>query len=402
MDIVPIQVAGMTDSQPRVLILGTRGIPAEHGGFESFAEKLSLFLVQQGWRVTVYCQHDVTALKQRFSVDTWRGVERINVQVDQAGALGTVSFDWHSIRHAATQDGVCLVLGYNTAALLARLRARDRKILINMDGIEWQRPKWSPPVRLWFYINEWLGAWLGQRLVADHPAIADHLAARRPRGAIAMIPYGGDEVTAAPIAPVTGLGLVPGNYLISIARLEPDNNVLAMVQAFSRRPRGANLVVLGKIDTGNPYHAAVMAAASGEVMFPGAIYDKSVVQPLRFHARAYCHGHMVGGTNPSLVEALWCGNAVLAHRNRFNVWTAGAEQFFFSDTDECARMIERILTDDIAVARARVAARLRAVADFNWVDILRQYEGELAALGGYTLAPQAQAPPERARQARLQ
>jgi len=391
----------MTDTQPRVLVLGTRGIPAAHGGFESFAEKLSSSLVARGWRVTVYCQNDVAAVTQRFSPDTWRGVERINVQVDQAGALGTISFDWHSIRHAATQDGVCLVLGYNTAALLALLRARGRQILINMDGIEWQRPKWSRPVRLWFYVNEWLGAWLGQRLVADHPAIADHLAKRRPRGATAMIPYGGDEVTAAPVTPVTDLGLVSGNYLISIARLEPDNNILPIVQAFSRRPRGAKLVVLGRIDASNPYHAAVMAAASGEVIFPGAIYDKSVVQPLRFHARAYCHGHMVGGTNPSLVEALWCGNPVLAHRNRFNMWTAGAEQFFFSDTDECERMIERILTDDIAVARAGKAARLRAAADFNWSDILSEYERELAELGGFSIEPKTQGQPEPARQARL-
>jgi glycosyltransferase involved in cell wall biosynthesis len=390
----------MPDIQPRVLIIGTRGVPAAHGGFESFAEKLSLFLVERGWRVTVYCQHDVGTVTQRFSADSWRGVERIKVHVAQAGAPGTIAFDWHSIRHAATQDGVCLVLGYNTASLLGLLRAKGRKVLINMDGIEWQRPKWSRPVRLWFYLNEWLGAWLGQRLVADHPAIADHLATRRPRGAIAMIPYGGDEVTAAPVAPVTGLGLVPGAYLISIARIEPDNSILPMVLAFSRRPRGANLVVLGRLDPSNPYHADVMAAASAEVIFPGAIYDKTVVQALRFHARAYFHGHMVGGTNPSLVEALWCGNAVLAHRNRFNVWTAGAEQFFFSDTDECERMIERILADDLAVARARAAARLRAAEDFNWRDILLQYERELATLGGYRFTPQAPAQPEQARQAR--
>jgi len=398
-DAVPIQVALMT-VKPRVLILGTRGIPAAHGGFESFAEKLGLFLVERGWHATVYCQHDVATVTQRFSADVWRGIERIHVQVDRAGAPGTIAFDWHSIRHAATQDGVCLVLGYNTAALLGSLRAQGRKILINMDGIEWQRPKWSRPVRLWFYLNEWLGAWLGHRLIADHPAIADHLATRRPRSAIAMIPYGGDEVTGAPVAPLAALGLVPGKYLISIARIEPDNNILPMVQAFSRHPRNAKLVVLGRLASDNAYHAAVTAAASDEVLFPGAIYDKAAVQALRFHARAYCHGHMVGGTNPSLVESLWCGNAVLAHRNRFNVWTAGAEQFFFSDVDECERLIDRILSDDLAVARARAAARLRAAADFNWTDILGQYEQELAALGGYGLAPETEVSPVRPRQAR--
>src|SRR6187431_787117 len=134
---------------PRVLILGTRGVPAAHGGFESFAEKLALFLVERGWRVTVYCQDDVTAVTQRFIVDTWRGVERVTVQVAEKGARGTVAFDWHSTQHASRQDGVCLVLGYNTAIFMALLRWRGKKILINMDGIEWKRPKWSAPVRAW-------------------------------------------------------------------------------------------------------------------------------------------------------------------------------------------------------------------------------------------------------------
>src|SRR5262249_40163062 len=148
--------------------------------------------------------------------------------------------------------------------------------------------------------------------------------------------------------------LSPQNYLISIARIEPDNNILCLVRAFSRKPRHARLVVLGSFAEDNDYHRAVRAAASDEVSFPGAIYDRSIVQALRFHARAYCHGHTVGGTNPSLVEALWCGNAILAHRNRFNLWTAGDEQFFFADEDECDQLIDRILLDDVAVARAKI------------------------------------------------
>jgi len=322
------------------------------------------------------------------------------VQVAETGARGTVAFDWHSTQHASRRDGVCLVLGYNTAIFMALLRWRGKKILINMDGIEWKRPKWSAPVRAWFYLNEWLGAWLGHRLVADHPAIEDHLATRRPRGAIAMIPYGGDEVVAASAAPLAALGVTPQKYLVSIARIEPDNSILPMVEAFSRKPRGTKLVVLGKLEAGNAYHAAVRAAASEEVIFAGAIYGKSV-QALRLHARAYCHGHTVGGTNPSLVESLWCGNAVLAHRNHFNQWTAGAEQFFFADADECERMIERILIDDIAVARAGRMARLRAATDFVWTDILSAYERELAALGGYRLEPPKSLPvaPPSVRQA---
>jgi glycosyltransferase involved in cell wall biosynthesis len=164
---------------------------------------------------------------------------------------------------------------------------------------------------------------------------------------------------------------------------EPDNNILEIVSAFSRSLRGAKLVVVGAFSARNPYHRAVKAAASAEVIFPGAIYEKSVVQALRFHARAYCHGHMVGGTNPSLVESLWCGNAILAHHNPFNIWTAGPDQFYFKDPDECSTMIERILTDDVAVMRAAKAARVRATVSFRWDDILSAYERELALVGGY-------------------
>jgi len=386
-----LAVGPVSQFQPHVLILGTRGIPAAHGGFESFAEKLALFLVARGWRVTVYCQKDVAGVAERFTKDMWQGIERVHVETARPGALGTIEFDWHSIRHAAKQSGVCLVLGYNTAVLLALLRARGKRILINMDGIEWKRPKWSRPVQAWFYLNEWIGAWLGHRLIADHPAIEDHLATRRRRRAIKMIPYGGDEVLTAGAAPVAALGLTPGNYLLSVARIEPDNNILTLVRAVSRQRRGAKLVVLGRLDDGNDYHAQVRASASEEVLFPGAIYDKRAVSALRFHARAYCHGHMVGGTNPSLVESLWCGNAVLAHRNPFNEWTAGAEQFFFESTDKCEHMIARILADDAAVARASAAARHRAAQQFDWGAILTAYEDELAALLKKS-APRTQAP----------
>jgi len=176
-----LAVGPVSQFQPHVLILGTRGIPAAHGGFESFAEKLALFLVARGWRVTVYCQKDVAGVAERFTKDMWQGIERVHVETARPGALGTIEFDWHSIRHATKQSGVCLVLGYNTAVLLALLRARGKRILINMDGIEWKRPKWGRPVQAWFYLNEWIGAWLGHRLIADHPAIEDHLATRRRR-----------------------------------------------------------------------------------------------------------------------------------------------------------------------------------------------------------------------------
>ncbi|MCJ2140554.1 DUF1972 domain-containing protein [Methylobacterium sp. E-066] len=382
---------------PTLLILGTRGIPAAHGGFETFAERLALYLAGRGWRVGVYCQAEVERVRNRVSTRTWNGIDLITVEVALRGPAATLAFDAICAHDAAARGGVCLVLGYNGAAFLPYLRARGAKILTNMDGIEWRRPKWPLPVRAFFYLSEWIAAWSSQRLVADHPAIADHLARRRPRSAIATIPYGGDP-PPADLGPPT-LGLEPGRYLVSIARIEPDNNILTLVETFSRKPRGMRLVVLGTLKVGNAYHRAVEDAAGLEVLMPGAIYDPEMVQSLRVHARAYLHGHTVGGTNPSLVEALWAGNAVIAHDNPFNRGTAGDGQFYFTDGDSCAAAIERVLADDDAVVAAGKAAR-RQAERFRWDDILAAYEDELRRVGGYPrlsrARPSAEASPVQA------
>ncbi|TGQ64087.1 glycosyltransferase family 1 protein [Mesorhizobium sp. M00.F.Ca.ET.186.01.1.1] len=375
----------MTSKVPSILILGTRGIPAAHGGFETFAERLALFLAGRGWKVGVYCQDEVERIDRRVRCETWRGIELIHVQVASKGPRATLEFDWQCARDAARRQGVCLVLGYNGALFLTWLRLFRRKIFTNMDGIEWRRPKWGPAARSWFWLNEWIGAWMSHRLVADHPVIADHLATRRPRSAIATIPYGGDPVTDAPEAPIRALGLEPGKYLVSIARVEPDNNILSIVEAFGSRDRGdMKLVVLGSLSDDIPYHVAVRkaAAANGAVVLPGAIYDQAAVKALRYHARAYMHGHTVGGTNPSLVEALAAGNMVIAHDNPYNRWTAGAAAIHFTDTASCAACMDRVIEDDALVAECGKAARVRAREAFRWEDVLIAYENEAYRLLG--------------------
>jgi len=372
--------AATAGKERSVLILGTRGVPAAHGGFETFAERLALHLVERGWRVGVYCQRDVEKVGRRFASETWRGIEQIQVEIAAKGPVGTLEFDALCVLDAARRGGVALVLGYNGALFLPWLRLKGRRILTNMDGIEWRRPKWPLPVKSWFWVNEWIGAWTSNRLVADHPRIADHLATRRSRGAIATIPYGGDPISSPDGRALGPLGLEPDRYLVSIARIEPDNSIAAMVEAFSRKPRGVRLAVLGKLDDDNAYHRRVREVAGPEVVFTGAIYDQPVVQALRAHARAYLHGHTVGGTNPSLVEALWAGNAVIAHDNPYNRWTAGPDQWFFRDTDGCERAVEEVLASDEAVAKARAAASARAREAFSWDAILEAYEDELIRL----------------------
>jgi glycosyltransferase involved in cell wall biosynthesis len=360
-------------------ILGTRGVPAAHGGFETFAEVLAIYLVERGWKVTVYCQeHGLGPLW----LDQWQGVDRVHIPVASTGPASTVAFDWRATRHASRAPGPCLTLGYNTACFSALLRAAGLPNIINMDGIEWRRAKWGPAARLWFWLNEHAGSRLGHHLVADHPEIASHLARAVPRAKITVIPYGAPRLQDLPTAPVQDRGLEPGRYLTLIARPEPENSVLEVVQAFSRQPRGVQLAVLGAYDAGTPYQRAVQAAAGPEVRFLGAIYDKPVVQALRYHSLAYVHGHQVGGTNPSLVEALGAGNAVIAHDNRFNRWVAADAGVYFKTSEDLASVFARVLIDASALQSLRAAAVRRFESQFTWPAVLDDYERLLLRFTG--------------------
>jgi glycosyltransferase involved in cell wall biosynthesis len=355
-------------------ILGTRGIPAAHGGFETFAEYLALHLVNKGWRVIVYCQEDGEG---PVFYDTWQGVERVRIPVKAGGPKGTIIFDWKATWHAAQYKDLCLTLGYNTAVFCALLRLRGVPNLINMDGIEWSRAKWSGLAKAWFWLNDWMGCWLGNHLVADHPEIKKHLETRVKAEKITMIPYGADAVTAPDPAPVVAMGLSPGNYFTVIARAEPENSLLEIVQGFSSKPRGYKLVVLGNYSTHNAYHQAVKQAASDEVIFPGAIYDKTIVQALRYFSAAHIHGHQVGGTNPSLVEALGAGNAIIAHNNRFNRWVAGEGAVYFSGAGEFSSRIESLINDAESISVNGESSKNRFLKEFTWENILNQYENLL-------------------------
>lgn len=357
--------------KPTVRILGIRGLPAAHGGFETFAEHFALYLVKRGWRVVVYCQETGEG---SIREDIWNGVERVLVPVTERGVATSVVFDWLAVRHAAQFDDLCLTLGYNTAVFCARLRLNRIPNVINMDGIEWSRAKWGKVAKLWFWMNDWAGCWLGNHLIADHPEIKNHLMSRVAGSKITTIAYGADPVLEAPTTPVTRLGLVPNEYLTLIARPEPENSILEVVEGFSRRARPVKLAILGNYEDGNPFHRAVKAAASGDVVFLGAIYDKAIVQALRYHSMAYVHGHQVGGTNPSLVEALGAGNAVIAHDNKFNRWVAGPQASYFSGASMFDSVLSALLEHPQRLEQMKAASRARFNAEFTWEKILGDYE----------------------------
>lgn len=355
-------------------------MPANHGGFETAAERIGTELVERGWRVVVYCQLEGEATPRR---DVWRGIERVFLPSKYEGAKGTIVFDARTVQHVlrdAAPDDICLTFGYNTAFLNYALRAKGLRQLINMDGIEWSRQRWSRGEKAFLYANERLGCWVGDHLIADHPAIREHLETRVSGEKITTVAYGADEILTAQPHLVTEYGVSPGHYAIVVARPVPENSVLEIVRGFSAARRGIKLLVLGNYDPTDAYHARVLAAASDEVVFAGAVYQPQITQALRFHALAYLHGHTVGGTNPSLVEALGAGNPVIAHDNKYNRGVAEDAGLYFVDAEGLAARLTEVLADADLRERMSERARERHAEHFTWRRISDQYEEELLRL----------------------
>lgn len=355
-----------------VSILGCRGVPAAYGGFETFAEQLALYLVGRDWDTTVYCQEIGTG---PIREETWQGIRRIVIPVASDNAWGTIVFDWKCVVHALRQPGVMLTLGYNTALFNLAFRLFRRPNAINVDGMEWQREKWGLLQRTWLYLNERAAVFAADYLIADHPVIAMYHRRHAAAGQVRTISYGACMKEAPWPDRATELGLQPERYVLMIARPEPENSILQIVRAYSAKTRGMPLVVLGNFQPeAIPYHRRVLDAAGPEVVFCGPIYDKAVVWALRSNARLYVHGHTVGGTNPSLVEALAAGKNVLAHLNPFNRWVAGNGAWYFRDERECLESLNAILSEPACAERKLAQVRKRHHRHFGLERMFYRYE----------------------------
>ena len=362
------------DSRQRfVRILGTRGIPGGHGGFESWAEELALHLTDRGWKVAVYCQ---TQGGLGVREEIWRGIRLIHIAVPLGGSLGACLFDLYSTLHAVREGtGVAMVFGYNTACLNLLYRLRGIPNLLNMDGLEWKRRKYKSWEKAWLLLNEAVGARSADHLVADHPVIRSRYARWLPERKITVIPYGARPVLRAGTRELERLGVKPREYALVVARPEPENSLLEIVRAYSAAPRPYRLVLAGAFSRTNPYQRQVMDAAGAGVVFAGAVYEHEAIDALRFHALCYVHGHTVGGTNPSLIEALGAGCPVVAHDNLFNRGVAGSAAVYFSGETDCRLEFDRLADPAYGalLEELRWASRQRHRMAFDLSERLDQY-----------------------------
>ena len=354
----------------RIAILGTRGIPARYGGFETFAEKLAVGLCERGFGVTVFCE-----AAESSGPDVFQGVKLRYVSAPSLGPLQTILYDVQCLWAARKGYDVVYMLGYGAAPFCLIPRLWGAKVWINPDGLEWARAKWGFVAKSYFRLMEWASLHAANRIIADAHAIAASLASRHGKlQACTVIPYGCEVIeTPPPAEPLAEWGLVPGRYYLVVCRLEPENHVLEVLQAFQQSGSNRQLIVVGNHLAGTSYGAQLLSVRDPRIRMIGTVYDQATLTCLRYYCFAYIHGHSVGGTNPSLLEAMGCGNLIFAHDNPFNRETLGDCGFYFASPKELVRAIDGAKRQDSELARLREASRSRARAKYRWPEIVARY-----------------------------
>lgn len=354
----------------KLAILGTRGIPARYGGFETFAEQLATKLVTHDVDVTVFCP--ASRPKQD---DSYRGVTLRYIKFPNLGKYSEMFWDARCFFEARGQFDVVYMLGLGGAFAAWVPRVFGSAVWVNTDGVEWKRTKFNWPQRAYLALMEALSVLFASRIIADAGAIASYLRGRYPGlKRVSTIAYGADVPESRP-APesIKDWGLQPDGYYVIVSRLEPENHLLEMVEGFELSHSELPLVILGNIENPNTYVQRLLAHQSKRIRFIGTVYDRANLEPLRFFARAYLHGHSVGGTNPSLLEAMACSNLVIAHDNPFNREVLGECGLFFRNPRDLSSQIHAIDAGEVKIQVLRDGVLARIKKHYTWDQIAQLY-----------------------------
>lgn len=357
-------------------IVGTVGLPAAYGGFETLAEQLAQRLSHQH-TVQVFCTGkgypDINARPLRAS-----GADLSYVEWD-ANGWQSIPYDFVSLWRAARQTRTILVLGVSGCLLLpvVRLLWPRTRIVTNVDGLEWKRQKWGALARAVLRVSEWAAVRFSHAVVADNQGICEHIATTYRRQSH-LIAYGGDQAAtlsagdaAAHGRPLRDTRFAPVSYFLGVCRIEPENHIAEILAAFFNTPQ-ANLVLVG--NWGASDYAQRLRNQYSDVHnieLKDPIYDQVRLQQLRASARAYIHGHSAGGTNPSLVEAMHAGMPVLAYNVHYNRHTTHNQAIYWQDSCELAQHLRDVTTETLR----RMAGCMAQIAQlhYTWSVVTQQY-----------------------------
>jgi glycosyltransferase involved in cell wall biosynthesis len=356
-------------TKKRLAIIGTVGLPARYGGFETLAEKLVLALGDH-YDITVYCsgkRYGKRDRKERFAK------ARLKYLPLDANGVQSIPYDALSIGHAMFTSDVLLVLGVAGGFMLPLVRWFTRKrIIVSIDGIEWKRAKWNTAARLFLWWSERLAVRYSHADISDNESIQDYTAQRYNRLS-RVIEYGGDHTVHAAIttADRERYAFLRAPYAFKVARIEPENNVNMVLEAFAGMP-DRTLVVVGnwaRSEHGRWLRERFKDRSNLVLLDP--IYDQRELDVLRGHCSVYVHGHSAGGTNPSLVEAMGLGRAVLAYNVAYNVTTTEGRAKYFNDAEELRQHILRTAPQEWM----DIGTNMRAIAErrYTWRTIAARY-----------------------------
>lgn len=354
----------------KIAILGTRGIPNHYGGFEQFAEYLSAGLVEFGHDVYVYNSHT-----HPYKLQKWKGVNIIH-KYDPENKIGTAGqfiYDLNCIYDCRNRNfDIILQLGYTSNSIWGRLLPKQAIVLTNMDGLEWKRTKYTKAVQKFLKYAEQLAIKYSHFLIADSLGIKRYLKDKYNIQAH-YIPYGANLFKNPVVQYIKPYAPEPYSYDMLIARLEPENSIDIILEGVAASRTSRTFLVIG--NHLSAYGTYLKNKYAGEkIKFLGTVYDIDILNNLRYFSNLYIHGHTVGGTNPSLLEAMASSGLVVAHNNEFNSSILGSDAYFFSESSEIKNILETV-SKNTPENQAKIYANTRKINTlYTWEKIIKEYE----------------------------
>jgi len=354
-----------------IAIIGSRGIPSGYSGYEEFVEQLGARLAERGHRVRVYCRRGLFRQRPR----SYRGMDLVYLPSVDTKNLSTFTHGLACALHAMIRrPHIALFVNVATAPFSRLVRLAGVKTVLNVDGMEWLRPKWSPLGRRYFRFCARIAGSCADRVVTDAAAMRE-IYLREFSTDSEVIAYGADLAYPRDPDRVRRLGLEPGRYFFTACRLVPDNNVDLMVRAFCATSVRMRYAIAGGTPYRSTYVEMLKRSADDRVLFLGHIDDQELIRELHCNAYGYLHGHEFGGTNPTLLKALACGNCVLALDTPFNREVIGKYGIFFpKDVQRLRLEIEALAAEPQKKERFSSSARERIRERYTWDLVADQYE----------------------------
>ncbi len=349
----------------RIGLLGTRGIPANYGGFETFAEELSVRLVERGHAVTVYC-------RQKPESSLYRGVHLRYLPTWRHKYFDTVVHTGISTADAFLRRfDVLLYCNAANAAFTLLPRLRAVPTVLNVDGLERHRKKWNDLAKTWYQVSEWMATWCCSAVVTDAEKIREYYRERYGKDS-SFIAYGAEVGKVQDTEVLNALGLSPGKYVLYVSRLEPENNALAVREAFEKVRTKQKLALVGDAPYAADYIRKVCQTVDPRIILPGAIYGEGYRQ-LQSHCSVYIQATEVGGTHPALIEAMGRGALVLYLNTPENQEVAGDAGIPFED-DLVQKLQWAVEISDEERAEWGAKAMERVERLYSWNAVTDSYE----------------------------